>query len=307
MPSLDSHPSPSLIAALGSLPTRFLVGVSGGRDSCALLDALVASGRKPVVVHFDHRWRKESAADARWVAALAKRHGLACVTGRAPAGSPKTETAARRLRWAFFATAARKKRCRYLVLAHHAGDQAETFLLQLLRGTGSGWAGMASETVRDGLTVHRPWLGIEREEINSYTTQRTLAWREDPSNAELHPLRNRIRHHLLPLLEAEYAPGIEARLVRSAEIRRGEEEWLSSLVEAEARSATLPLKALQGRPVGFQRRLLHAWLSAQGVADLSFSDIEAARRLLSQPRPSRINLSRGRHLRRRSGVLFVEG
>ncbi len=307
MPSPLPPPDSPLAAALAPLPERLLVGVSGGRDSCALLDALVASGRKPVVVHFDHRWRKESAADARWVAALAKRHGLSCVAGKAPLGAPKTETSARRLRWAFFAAAARKRRCRHLVLAHHAGDQVETFLLQLLRGTGSGWAGMAPETVRDGLTVHRPWLEFDQAAITLYTERRGLAWRDDPSNADLHPLRNRVRHHLLPLLEAEYAPGIAARLLRAAQIRRGEEEWLSSLVEPQARAASLPVQALQGRPVGFQRRLLHAWLGYRGVSDLSFADIEAARGLLSQARPSRINLSRGRHLRRRAGLLFVEG
>ena len=294
-----------LVAALERLPRRILAAVSGGRDSVALLDALVASGREPVVVHFDHRWRAESGDDARFVRALAKQHGLPFVLGKTPAAAPRNESTARRLRGAFFARTAKKLGIHDLVLAHHADDQVETFLLQLLRGTGTGWHGMEDESVHGKLTVHRPWLAFWREEIAAYAARRKLAWREDATNLDPKHLRNRVRHRLVPLLEAEFDAAIRPRLLRTAEIQRANRAWIDALVETDAQAPRLAVKDLLAQPVGRQRHLLRLWLQGRGIADLSFDDIEAARGLLINLRPAKINLSRGRHLRRQGGFLFV--
>src|SRR5271163_4974128 len=90
-------------SALMVLPKSLLVGVSGGVDSVALLHALVQTGRRPVVLHFDHGWRAESGADAKWVGALAKKLGLKFVAAKMSAGKKRTEAAARAARYAFFA------------------------------------------------------------------------------------------------------------------------------------------------------------------------------------------------------------
>jgi tRNA(Ile)-lysidine synthase len=104
-----------------------MIGVSGGVDSCALYHALNSSGREIIVSHYDHGWREESKTVARWVQQRVKADGHRCIIGRAPRLQPKTESAARAGRWAFFLRTARRLRCFDLVLAHHADDQVETF------------------------------------------------------------------------------------------------------------------------------------------------------------------------------------
>ena len=126
---------------------RLLVGISGGIDSTALLHALVAGGRrrKLTLLHLNHTLRgSASTADAAFVKRLASRLGLPLMTARADVAALareqklSIETAARQARYSFFAKAARQTRCHTLILAHHADDQAETFLFNLLRGGGSG-------------------------------------------------------------------------------------------------------------------------------------------------------------------------
>ncbi|SDU16473.1 tRNA(Ile)-lysidine synthase [Verrucomicrobium sp. GAS474] len=289
------------------LPEQPLLGLSGGIDSVTLLDALLEAGKRPVLLHFDHGWRNESGDDAHFVRALGKERGLRVIVAKAPAVTPRNETAARAARYAFFARAAKRLALPDLVLAHHADDQVETFLLQLFRGSGSGWSGMECGTVRGPLRIHRPWLGLWRKEIVARAAARHLAWREDTTNHDPAHFRNAIRHHLLPLLETETGLGkaLGPRFLRTATLQRDTQTWIDTLVAPLADAERLAVAVVAAQPLPLQRRLLHLWLKKQGVADLSFDDVEAARGLVSRIRPAKINLSRGRHLRRQAGVLFV--
>ncbi len=124
---------------------RYLIGVSGGRDSIALLHWLLGLGyRRLIVCHLDHQLRGRSAtADARFVARLAGAHALALEMAKADVRNlvrenrQSTETAARAARYAFFAQVARRRRCHTLFLGHHADDLVETFLINLFRGAGT--------------------------------------------------------------------------------------------------------------------------------------------------------------------------
>src|SRR4051794_14593076 len=124
---------------------RYLVGVSGGRDSVALLHLLAHSGyRRLIVCHLDHQLRgRSSAADAKFVKTLATKLKLECEIGRTEVAAlakrtkQSLETAGRNARYEFFAGVARRHRCRTLFLGHHADDLAETFLLNLFRGAGA--------------------------------------------------------------------------------------------------------------------------------------------------------------------------
>ncbi len=294
-------------AALASLPEAPLVAVSGGVDSVALLHALVVTGRRPVVLHFDHGWRTESAADAKWVRDEARRHGLKFIAGKMRAvENKKREADARAARYAFFARIARKRKTPDLVLAHHADDQVETFLLQLLRGSGAAGRGMDAISKRDGLVLHRPWLGLWKKDILAYARKNKLTWRDDATNADTHHQRNRIRHHLLPYLRKLFGAHVEENLWRAAEIARAEGEWLDALCAAAATGAELAVKPLRASPPAQQRRTILRWLQARGVKDLAFADVEAVRRLLEQPTPAKVNLSAGKFARRRAGKIFVE-
>ena len=292
-------------AALQSLPQDVLVAVSGGVDSVALLTALTRTGRRPIVLHFNHGWRAESTQEANDVRALAARLGLRVVVGKASRG-PRTEAVARVQRYAFFGRAARKFKCRNLVLAHHADDQIETFLLQLLRGGGAGARGMEAEAKRDGLVLHRPWLGIWKKEIVAYARRRRLTWSDDPTNADIRHRRNLVRQRLLPYLARLAGPATPQKLWRAAEIARAESAWLDELCADLAAQPQLPVRALRDSPLARQRRTILRWLQARGIADIDFADVENIRGLLDLRGPARVNLSRGKFARRRAGSIFVE-
>ena len=220
------------------------VAVSGGADSLALLHALRAlagpRGWRLAVVTVDHGLRPGSAADAAFVADHAKALGLpARVRTLAPADLSQhrqagPEGAARAARYGALWPAADELGCRWLATGHTLDDQAETVLLQLLRGAGpDGLAGMA---VRGGRLL-RPLLGARRAETRACCAAIGLEWREDPTNASDGPLRNRVRQRLLPLLE-ELRPGATRALARTAALAAAERDWLDPLV-ADALAATL--------------------------------------------------------------------
>jgi tRNA(Ile)-lysidine synthetase-like protein len=292
---------------LGALPKALLVGVSGGVDSVALLHALVARGRKPVVLHFDHGWRMESAADAEWVRELARKLGLKYVGAKMQASTKgPREADARAARYAFFAKVARRLGIRDLVLAHHADDQVETFFLQLLRGSGAAGRGMEAVSEREGLVLHRPWLGVWKKEILAYAKGHKLKWREDATNADTHHRRNLLRRQVLPYLQKQFGKQVVENLYRAAEIARAESEWLDTLCAKAAMELELSVKALRAVPLAQQRRTILRWLQNRGVKDISFADVETTRGLLEKVIPAKINLSAGRFARRRAGKLFVE-
>ena len=212
------------------------VAVSGGADSLALLHALraLAGPRRwrLAVVTVDHGMRPGSAADAAFVADHAKAIGLPArvctltpgdLARHRPAGP---EGAARAARYEALWPAADELGCPWLATGHTLDDQAETVLLQLLRGAGPD--GLAAMAVRTGRLL-RPLLGVRRAETRSCCAAAGLAWREDPTNAGDGPLRNRVRHHLLPLLE-ELRPGATQTLARTAALAADERDWLDPLV-----------------------------------------------------------------------------
>jgi tRNA(Ile)-lysidine synthase len=223
---------------------RVAVAVSGGADSLALLHALRAlagpRGWRLAVLTVDHGLRPGSAADAAFVADHAKALGLPArvltlVPGDLePHRAAGPEAAARAARYGSLWPAADELGCSWLATGHTLDDQAETVLLQLLRGAGpDGLAGMAVRTGR----LLRPLLGTRRTETRAACAAIGLAWREDPTNAEDAPLRNRVRTQLLPLLE-NLRPGATRTLARTATLAAAERDWLDPLV-AEALAATM--------------------------------------------------------------------
>jgi len=273
----------------------------------ALLHALVATGRKPVVVHFDHGWRAESGRDAAFVKKQARALGLKFISGKMRKTSRGAREAdARAARYAFFARAARRLGVSDLVLAHQADDQVETFFLQLLRGSGAAGRGMDFLSQRDGLVLHRPWLGVWKKEILVYARRRKLTWREDATNADTRHRRNLIRRRVLPYLQKQIGTAVPENLFRAAEIARAEGEWLDALCVIAAREPELSVKALRATPLGQQRRTILRWLQTRGVTNISFADVEAVRGLLENMKAAKINLSAGKFARRRTGKIFVE-
>ncbi len=214
---------------------RVLAAVSGGADSVALvhiLRELEAGGHVEVVgiAHFNHQLRgAESDADEAFCRCLAAalnlpiECGAGDVRAAAAAQGRSIEDAARVLRYAFLERAADSRSADAVAVGHTRDDQAETFLLRLLRGSGA--RGLAGILPRAGRIV-RPLLETPRSELRTYAARRGLASREDATNQDLRIPRNRVRHELLPYLEREFSPGIAAVLAREAASAREDEDYI---------------------------------------------------------------------------------
>ena len=273
---------------------RYLIGVSGGRDSVALLHQLIDLGYgKLLVCHLHHQLRgRLSSCDARFVEKLAAKYNVDVAMGstdvRALAAKKRMsiETAAREARYNFFAQTAKRRRCHTIFLAHHADDLVETFLINLFRGAGTtGLSGMREVSTRRidhlDLTIVRPLLGVWRDEIDKYVRHHRLKFREDASNKNLAPLRNRIRHRIIPYLEKTLARPIRKNIWRTAMVASEEENFFDILLpEKLSKLMALAVEPLRKMPTAVQRRMLHKWLRSANVSDVGFDLVERVRSLI---------------------------
>jgi len=298
---------------------RYLIGVSGGRDSVALLHWLVNLGYERLIVgHLNHQLRgRSSLADARFVEKIAlkyhARFELESANIRALATKQKMsiETAAREARYKFFAETARRRKCETIFLGHHADDLVETFLINLFRGAGTaGLSGMREISTRRiddvDLAIVRPFLGVWRKEIDIYVREHRIKFREDASNKNLNPLRNRIRHRIIPYLEKILGRNIRPAIWRAAAIAGEEEDWIEKQLP-DSTDAQFSVARLRALPVALQRRAILKWLRAQKISEISFDVIERVRSLADHDdATAKVNLPQDRHARRRAGSIFVE-
>jgi tRNA(Ile)-lysidine synthase len=319
---LESLKGPGQIAC----GTRIVVAVSGGADSCALLAGLVALGERHdfplclAVAHVDHGLRgAASQRDAEFVAQRAASLGLPCFTARVQLGNARAnlEERARDGRLAALRGIAGAWRASAIALGHTRDDQAETFLMRLARGGGVASLGGMGFRRADGLL--RPLLGQSRAAGREYLRARDLVWVEDESNYSTDFFRNRVRHELLPVLDAVLGVDAGARLARLADELRVESELAACEVArrlrgsaatggmrpiAEMPGARLPLAALQGAGEA-AGRLLHAWMAESGVRPTR-RQVEQALGLVREDRPSgEVALPGGWRLRRRYSALHL--
>lgn len=229
---------------------RVVVAISGGADSVALLHVLrelEPDGSLTVAgaAHFNHQLRGAAAdEDERFCRSLAATLGVPFEAGRGDVRSlarqqgRSVEDAARQARYAFLSAAADRLGADAIAVAHTRDDQAETFLLRLLRGAGP--RGLTGIQPRAGRVV-RPLIDVTRAEVRAYIEERGLAFREDVTNRDVTIPRNRVRHELIPYLEREFSPGIVDVLAREAAIARDDEDRLQ--IEAIDFARTVVLRS----------------------------------------------------------------
>ncbi len=269
--------------------TRLVCGVSGGPDSLALLVLAVASGCRVTAVHVDHALRPGSAAEAEVVADAARRYGAAFRSVRAPVDpGPNVEARAR--------TARRRVLGPGAATGHTMDDQAETVLINLLRGAAA-----------DGLAAMRPGpghplLGIRRRETELVCSAEGLRPVRDPSNGDLALVRNSVRHRLLPLCCAVAGRDLVPVLARQAGLLADDAELLEEL------SADLDPcdgRALAEAPLPLARRAVRRWLrDGSGYPP----DLAAVDRVLAVARGEvrATEVAGGRRVRRRQRRLALE-
>lgn len=219
--------------------SRVLIGCSGGADSTALLHILAVLREEfslfLVAAYIDHGLRPlEVPAEIFFVHQTAAQLGIPCevrsvaVRDTAKTSKISIEHAARELRYQAFAELSQIWDTQALALGHTADDQAEELLLRLLRG--SGRKALSGMRVRSGHII-RPLLGISKRELLAYLADKKVSFCHDSSNDESCYLRNRIRHHLLPVLANDYDPGIRVALLKTAENLAEDEGLIEALLE----------------------------------------------------------------------------
>ncbi|MFQ5407512.1 MAG: tRNA lysidine(34) synthetase TilS [Anaerolineales bacterium] len=311
---------PRLIAFLEAHPDveaafPWVVGVSGGPDSLALLHLLrrllrerfppPPAGPPLIVAHLDHSLRPESGAESEFVARMAAQWGLPLalersdVAGLARTHGMSVEEAGRVARYGMLVHVAETHAAGAVLTGHNADDQAETVLMHLLRGAGTaGLRGMLPITpmhalrlpnidARPGLWLVRPLLTTTRAEIEAYCEAHDLQPLTDSSNADPTYFRNRLRNEVLPYLET-INPHIRAALRRTADVIAADHEvlahtrdavWAELLLEhAPGVRIALDRAAFRELPVGLQRGLLRKAVAIlrPALRDVDFAPITRA-------------------------------
>lgn len=272
----------------GMLPPQggvLLCAVSGGRDSVCLLHYLAAvapeRGFTVAAGHLNHRMRPEAQRDEDFVRELCRDLGVAFYTEAAPVYETAArwglgvEETGRRLRYDFLLRTAEKIGAERIATAHHAQDQAETVLLNLLRGTGpEGLGGIPPVRGR----IVRPLLQTGRGEIEDYLRQHGLSYVEDSTNEDTHYARNRLRRELWPQLET-INPALTKAIGRTAEILRRENDYLDALAAERLppEGAAVETAALLAAPEALRPRMVRLLLDRMptGKKDVGAVHIEA--------------------------------
>ena len=302
---------------------RVLVGVSGGVDSVVLLEVLRRLGYVPVVAHVNYRLRgADSDADEAFVRALCRKHRIPLRIARlqlkAKVQGDSIQAAARRVRYGFFTRLAQREGIKAVAVGHHRDDQAETLLLNLLRGSGlEGLTGMAPARrlhPKQPLRLVRPLLCVTRAEIEAWAYAEGLTWREDASNASLNYRRAFLRRVVFPLFREHFGANVAERLAHTAEVLRAyrqstftqllAQHW-ACVAEADAVGGWLRYEALIAMPEVWQQRLvieaLMRWLPG---APRHRRLVQQVLRLLGSQPGRRLELLQGTIWRDRKGLRF---
>ena len=290
----------------GVRPTPVLAAVSGGLDSMCLLHLLSTWGRERnlavTAAHFNHQLRETAGRDEEFVQAWCEQHEIPFVSGRGDVRAAAKregltiEEAARELRYAFLAEQKKVLGCTFVLTAHHADDNAETMLLNLLRGTGlRGLSGIPDS--REGIV--RPLLQVTRSQLEAYAKEHSIPHVEDETNEQDDAARNVLRHHVLPVLRQLNPKAVE-NMSRTAQLLAEDERTLERMTGQLLRhakvepgcAAYLPVQVCGEYPKAIVGRALWGlMISVSGHRkDISAAHVEAAAALLRKEPGQEISL-----------------
>ncbi len=297
--------------------SRVLIGLSGGSDSVALTSLLLdlsEHGGFTLVgcAHFNHELRGSADRDERFCRAFAAKINLPIEFGRgdvkfhAEEYGVSIEEAARRSRYSYLNRVAEALGADRIAVGHTRDDQAETFLMKVIRGAGP--AGLAGVYPRRGAVV-RPLLDVSRDELREWLKSRSQDWVEDETNADLENPRNRIRLRVLPELARALGGDPRPAIARTAALLREDGEYLEAeadrefgaMVEERVDGLAFAAEALMGLPAPIEARVLRAaLLRLAGDREVAQENVESARAVLRghsggvDVPGGRVELSRGK-------------
>lgn len=242
-----------------------LCALSGGADSMYLLSRLLEGGCAVKCAHYHHRLRETADRDEQFVRDWCRKQGVPIIVGhgdvaaRAAELGQGIEETARQMRYAFLEETAKREGCDLIATGHHAGDHAETVLMNLIRGTGlKGLCGIPERRER----LIRPMLNVSRGDIEAYLTAHEIPHVEDETNTDESYTRNRVRHQIIPLLEELNPRAVEHICAAAARLREDEEELsgqgrkLAELATETAEGISISASALADAPRPIAMRAL---------------------------------------------------
>lgn len=304
----------------GMLPpdATVLAAVSGGVDSISLLHWLWRRGTRVAAAHLHHGLRGAAAdGDEAYVRSFCAERQIPVYIERADVGTLaaeagiSTEEAGRRARYDFLERAAIRAGAQRVATAHHADDNAETLLFQLIRGARSGLGGIAP--VR-GIYI-RPFLAVTRRQIEAYAAENGLAWRLDEMNLDDAFARNYIRHEIMPRLSSVNRSAA-AHMADTARTLRLESEYLDTLAAERLEQGgmrrgetrvTVPCRTLNAAPEALRGRMVRLLLDALpvGKRDFTARHYIAIEELCASPSGKHLDLPHGVRAERGGGVLAL--
>ena len=301
------------------LGEKILIAYSGGPDSTALMLALLDLQPEWELElelgHFNHQLRRSADDDEQFVRRVAGEFSLPLSVGAedvrrvAVEQGMNIEEAGRSLRYRFLQETARTTGCNKIATGHTLNDQAETFFMRLIRGSGlKGLSGIFP--VIDGLII-RPLLGVERQDVESFLQSRNAPFVVDRTNSDRRFLRNKVRHDLVPFFEAGFDPKIVSRIGKITSILREDEAVLGELASEEAKKVIcekdgrlcLNWAALASLPLGMARRVVREYILALkgDLRRISYEDVE---NVLIMEAGKEIQLKKDLLLRRERNLIF---
>ena len=300
------------IEQCGMIPdgARVLCGLSGGADSVSLLLCLHELGCDVCACHVNHGLRGAQAdADEAFCRALCAAYDIPFAAVRCDAAAEaarrgqSVETAARALRYDFFARCAQEFAAVRIATAHTADDNLETMLFHLIRGTGA--AGLAGIPPVRG-NIIRPLIAVERRQVEDYLRTRGQAWRTDATNLDDSCTRNRIRHHVIPALR-DIEPQAARHAVQTAALLRQDNACLDALAQEWTDGAEIAAQELAALPDALAARAVRKLLEHAGapMGEITHRHIHAVRALAYQTRGSVSLPGRLRAMRRGKLVRVV--
>lgn len=252
-------------------PGRYVVAVSGGVDSVALLRMLLQLPHVQLVVaHYDHGIRDDSVEDRKLVQNLASIYDLPFVYDEGHLGAGASEANAREARYRFLHTVKHNSGAEAIITAHHQDDVIETALLNMLRGTGR--KGLTSlQTTSD---IIRPLLDMSKDEIIAYAKENKLVWREDSTNTDESLRRNYVRRKLVTKLTSQQKNELLTYITKLRDLNHQIDRALEEQLHIQPGAKLLDRQYFIRLPHGVAKELLAAWLRQYEVRDFDAKGLE---------------------------------
>jgi len=300
---------------------QVVVGVSGGADSMALLLALAGLrhdlGIQLRAAHFNHKFRPEALRDERFVTSWCKKLNIPLTVGRRPGRKIKhlSEDDARQMRLEFLVKTALRFKAQSVALAHTRNDLAETVLMRLMRGSGLyGLRAILPRRCIEGVMFVRPLMDVSRKDVEDYLKIQKIPFCTDATNRLTVYERNKVRHHLLPLLAREYNPQIINALSDLAATALEDYEFLSMHARKQfeknaiisKRKIKIDLKSLRRQHPAMLRLIFRQMVESltKDPAALTFEHIHALENLVAQSGQGTVDLPH--HLKACKTQKFLE-